>query len=254
MKQLANYHTHTRWCKHAVGEIDDYIEMAIKHGLTEIAITEHVPHEDNRDKRRLQWEEFPAYNKALDDAIVKYANQIKVYKGFECEFYKESLDAYEMFRKEYGYELFVLGQHRSGKNREIDHFSPIDKKGVSSYVDTVVEALETRRFHFLAHPDLVVVGYPNWDDYVKGGLSEIFKTCERLNIPVEINANGLRDNRAYPSKEAFLLSKQYDLRYLINSDAHDPEHLVGLPIANAYEWASVLGITVMPYLNDFKTK
>ena len=42
----ANYHTHTRWCKHGTGEIEDYIEEAIRKGLTEIAITEHVPHKD----------------------------------------------------------------------------------------------------------------------------------------------------------------------------------------------------------------
>ena len=26
---IANYHTHTRWCHHAQGEIEDYIREAI---------------------------------------------------------------------------------------------------------------------------------------------------------------------------------------------------------------------------------
>lgn len=62
----ANYHTHTRWCRHGQGEIEDYILTAISHGYRELAITEHVPHRDNLDPRRLQWEEFPEFNAALD--------------------------------------------------------------------------------------------------------------------------------------------------------------------------------------------
>ena len=80
----ANYHTHTRWCKHATGEIEDYIEAAIGAGLKELAITEHVPHKDNLDPRRIQWEEFDAYNQALEAAIHKYHADIRVIKGFEC--------------------------------------------------------------------------------------------------------------------------------------------------------------------------
>lgn len=254
MKQVANYHSHTRWCKHGVGEIEDYIEKALAYGMTEMAITEHVPHEDNLDPRRLQWEEFPAYDAALNAAIAKYEGKIKIYKGWECEFYKESLAAYDMFAKDYGYELFVLGQHRSGKNREVDHFAPKGKKELQLYADEVSEALETRRFHFLAHPDLVLVGYPDWDDYAQGALKQVFEVCEKLDIPVEINANGLRDGREYPDKRAFELSKRYDLRYLINSDAHDPDHLVGEPIEKAEAFAEELGIEVLTYFDDFKKK
>ena len=57
----ANYHTHNRWCKHASGEIEDYVKVAIERGLEVLAITDHVPHKDNLDARRIQWEEFEAY-------------------------------------------------------------------------------------------------------------------------------------------------------------------------------------------------
>lgn len=254
MTQVANYHTHTRWCKHAVGEIDDYIETAIAAGLKELAITEHVPHEDNHDPRRLQWEEFPAYDAALNDAITKYEGKIKIYKGWECEFYKTSLEAYDQFAKDYGYELFVLGQHRSGANREIDHFASKGKREIQIYADEVCEALETRRFHFLAHPDLYMVGYSEWDDYARGVANQIFEVCQALDIPVEINANGLRDGREYPDRRVFELSKRYDLRYLINTDAHDPAHMVGRPVELAEAFAKDLGIKVMPYFDDFKQK
>ena len=50
---IANYHTHTRWCRHATGEIEDYIREAVRKGLRAVAITEHVPHSQNFDPRRM---------------------------------------------------------------------------------------------------------------------------------------------------------------------------------------------------------
>ena len=43
---IANYHTHTRWCRHADGEIEDYIREALRRGLKALAITDHVPHRE----------------------------------------------------------------------------------------------------------------------------------------------------------------------------------------------------------------
>lgn len=83
----ANYHTHTRWCRHGQGEIEDYILTAISHGYRELAITEHVPHRDNLDPRRLQWEEFPEFNAALDREIDNFAP-----KGvYEMECYADEI-------------------------------------------------------------------------------------------------------------------------------------------------------------------
>ena len=249
----ANYHTHTRWCNHGTGEIEDYIKAAICGGLRELAITEHVPRRDNLDHRRIQWEEFEAYNRELDEMIDKYRGQIRVIKGFECEYYPEDLDDYRMFRDQYGYRLLILGQHRSGKNKEIDHFAKKTAKEMQLYADEVCAGLETGIFTFLAHPDLALQGYPSvWDETCERVMRQIYSACEKYNIPVEINGNGFGRQRAYPSKEALLLSKEYRLRYLINSDAHKPENLCGEVVAAVEAFAESLGIPVMEYLDPME--
>ena len=63
---------------------------------------------------------------------------------------------------------------------------------------------------------------------------------------MEINGNGAYGRRAYPSREAFLLSKDYDLKYLINMDAHDPRYLTREVYTVAEQFAAELGIEVMP--------
>ncbi len=245
----ANYHTHTRWCKHGKGEIEDFIEAALLLGMEEIAITEHVPHKDNLDKCRLQWEELEAYDSALNRAIEVYKGKISVRKGFECEYYPECLEEYRMLKNDLGYEFFFLGQHRSGPNREVDNFKTKTAKDMLLYADEVCKGLNSGYFRFLAHPDLCLLGYAHvWDDVCERVLRQIFSCCESLHIPVEINANGARDDRGYPSRTAFLLSKDYRLQYLINTDAHIPEHMSGQGVEKAKKLASDLDIKVMDFL------
>ncbi|MEI3505641.1 MAG: PHP domain-containing protein [Bacilli bacterium] len=39
----SNYHTHTFLCKHAIGDVEDYVKRAIQLGYHTIAITDHGP-------------------------------------------------------------------------------------------------------------------------------------------------------------------------------------------------------------------
>ena len=252
---IANYHTHNRWCRHAVGEIEDYIKVALEEGFEELAITDHVPHSDNIDKRRIQWEEFPEYNRLLDRAIAEYGDRISLIKGFECEYYPESMPEYRWMRDDYGYELLILGQHWYGEGRQyfaFSHEKTADEMHI--YSDTVCDGLNTGLFGFLAHPDLCVLGYaPGWDKECESCMRQIFAECEKLDIPVEINGAGAYENRGYPGREAFLLSKEYKLRYLINMDAHDPEYLRADHSCVPEAFARELGIAVMEKLprDDF---
>ena len=40
---IANYHTHTARCGHAVGEDREYAEMALARGLKTLGFSDHVP-------------------------------------------------------------------------------------------------------------------------------------------------------------------------------------------------------------------
>ena len=246
---IANYHTHTRWCRHAEGEIEDYIQEALRKGLKAVAITEHVPHEQNFDPRRMQWEEFPAFNAELDSLIRKYEGKIHVIKGFECEYYPFALEHYRMFRDKYGYKLLILGQH-TNRTRTLDNFAPKGEQGLREYADDVIEGLRTGLFTFLAHPDVALCGYYETDAFALEQMKRIFEVCEELKIPVEINANGFRDGRRYPDRQVWELSRNYRLTWLINSDAHLVEHLCDeAGVGGTEAFAKELGIPVTEWFN-----
>ncbi|MHA1915887.1 MAG: PHP domain-containing protein [Promethearchaeota archaeon] len=41
--KLMDYHSHHRRCGHALGEIEDYIKVAVDKNLKEIGISDHFP-------------------------------------------------------------------------------------------------------------------------------------------------------------------------------------------------------------------
>ncbi len=240
---IANYHTHSRWCRHGKGELEDFVQEAIRHGLKEIAFTEHVPHREGFSW--LPWEEFHECDQALDSVRKQYRDQIRVIKGFECEYYPEDIRDYRMFAEEYGYELLILGHHNYGPAHDHSVFRKKPEEDLFLYAEEVCTGLESGLFRFIAHPDCVLEKYVGgWDDTAERAMRMIFAECEKLDIPVEINCGGIRSHRQYPSEDAFRLSKEYRLRYLIGSDAHRPQDLNDYAVGEAAEMAERLGLKI----------
>ncbi len=246
---IANYHTHSRWCKHATGEFSDYFKKAVELGFKEIAMTDHVCH-------RYSWcwldfNDIGEFDAQLNAAIEEYRDRIKILKGFECEYLPEEMDTYRYLRDELGYEFLIMGQHCDSTGR-INAFNITKPDEVKAYGQSVCEGLATGMFKMLAHPDVFLIEYKNWDRTCEEIFHDIFTTCESLRIPIEINTNGYRGKRGYPSFEMLEFSKRYDLRYLINSDAHDPEHLYDEPVKACEREVAEHGIHVCETFDETK--
>lgn len=110
----SNYHTHTFLCKHAIGDVEDYVKRAIQLGYHTIAITDHGPFTKELQKklasRRMSIEQYDEiYLDHLQRARNNYKGEIKVLFGVEIEYMEELKPLYEKFKKEL--DLLVLGQH-----------------------------------------------------------------------------------------------------------------------------------------------
>jgi HisJ family histidinol phosphate phosphatase len=244
---VANYHTHTRWCRHGSGEIEEYIRAGIAGGLRELAFTEHVPLPGDPDRRRIRCDELDAFDRELNDLIVKYASAIRIRKGLECEYYPQLLGYYEDLRDRLGYEILILGQHTS-IDRKLDYFGISRPNDIRRYADEVCRGLETGLFAFLAHLDAPITSYLVPDRPFLDAMARIFSLCEERDIPVEINANGLGHRRGYPCREVWELARSYQLRVLVCADAHYVPDLICKNVTKCEDLARELNLNLISLL------
>ncbi len=264
----ANYHTHMRFCNHAVGDVEDYVKAAIEFNLVELGMTDHGPIPEyfmNEEDYKRTWsyenmkvETIPLYLKQIEDCKIKYGDKINILSGFETEYLDKQRDFYIDLRKRVDY--LNLGIHFYEYNGKlIDTYRDINYDTVDGYLETVKKALETNLFNVLVHPDLFMYDYKdkfgNWsfDEKCERITREIIELCIRKDVYVEVNANGLkyaidRNNKdlwRYPYVKFWEIAKEYkDLKILIGADAHNPLNLYNDNVKDVIKFSNDLGLKI----------
>ena len=264
-KHINSYHSHTILCGHAGGRPIDYVKEAIKHNFKELGISEHAPMANLRNKNsRLHEKDYQKYFKLLDEAT-KFAslNNIKFYKGLEIEYFNHT-KVYEHYLNDLDY--LILGQHYIYKdNKYISTFKFNTLEEIIIYRDTVIEALKTGYFNMLCHPDLCFFNIDNPTDEMYEALRPVIKLAKKLDIPLELNANGIRravlegkvtefSNIKYPRVKFFEMVAEEGAKVIISSDAHNVAALNDFAILESYKMAEDLNLNVIYKLkmNYFK--
>lgn len=245
-----SYHSHSRWCGHGEGEIEEYVLAAIKAGIKEFALCEHLP-DDHGFGKRMSWEQLPHYIKELERIEAKYRGQLRLIRCFEAEYRPKEFDRLKQLKAEYQIPLWILGQHDSG-DRKINYYAMKDKRAdLLRYTADVLEGLDTGFFQILAHPDLVAVNFAEIDELFLDCMEQIFRKCIERNVYVEINANGLRNHKAYPSLPVWQLAKKYpELKIIVSSDAHHPDFVDDEYVQEAFALAAKLELKITEMLDN----
>ena len=86
---LVNYHSHTYRCKHATGEVVEFVEAASKAGLEILGISDHAAFPDDRwIDVRMRYEELDNYVEAVH-AAQRSVPQVQVLLSMEYEYVME---------------------------------------------------------------------------------------------------------------------------------------------------------------------
>lgn len=231
-----NYHTHTYRCHHAVGEERAYIEAAIRGGITAMGFSDHVPltfPDGYRSDYRIDAEADEEYMQTLRALREEYRADIRLYIGFEMEYYPRFFNAMLHRVRELGAEYLLLGQHFI-RNELPPHgryagIPDSDPAFLTAYVDEVIEGLQTGVFTYLAHPDLCrFTGDPA---HYEREMRRLCRAAHDADIPLEINLLGIRDKRWYPTDRFWRIAGEEGNAVVLGCDAHDP--------AAAYDAASL---------------
>lgn len=233
---MNNYHTHTYRCRHAQGDVADYVAAAAAGGLAELGFSDHCPYPDGRWREtRMDMEDLPGYVAAIEAAKPAAAGRASptIHAGLECE-WAPDLEAFfrDEFLGRWGLDYLVAGIHlylHKGEWRDTYQISRASE--LASFAETSCGAMESGLFSFLAHPDVFCFSWMPWDENAVACARDILSASARTGVPLEINGYGMRKTRVsapegyrrpYPHEEFWRLASEYEISCVVNSDAHRP--------------------------------
>lgn len=216
MEIVGDFHTHTNHsARHGVkSTIEDNVRAAIDKGLAAIAISDHG--------RAHLWHgiaDMDAYLREIEEVRAKYADQIRVYSGYEGNI--QSLQGGKIDIPE-GYEL-EIDVPSFGYHKLVRYPNPSDwfhfmlptirnsKSSVAANTQAMGDAMRNNDVIFITHP-----GYGFAVDK-----TELARLAAENDVILEINSK-------HPEFTVNELSDAANagVMFIVNSDAHSPE-LVG---------------------------
>jgi histidinol-phosphatase (PHP family) len=242
---LYETHMHTPLCKHAVGQPEEYAQVALERGFKGIIITCHGPLPDGISSEvRMAPEEWDAYIALVDATRQQFAGQLDIRLGLESDYlpglesWIESLHK----RNQLHYVLGSVHPHiREYKEKYLRWDWPTFHR---QYFDSLVEAAESGLFDSLSHPDLVKnLGHEEWN--LDAMLDHICRCLDRIaatGIAMELNTSGLNKtiSEMNPSPQMLAEMRQRDIPVVVGADAHLPQR-VGADYEEAYDLLEAAG-------------
>lgn len=226
---LANYHTHTTRCHHASGEDREYVEAAIKAGLKVLGFSDHCPWvypSGFVSGIRLLPSETGGYFESLTNLKKEYADDIRIYIGFEAEYTPPLLPGQDALLADYPLDYLILGQHFLGVDDQMPYVGTPTRSEdfLRDYVDSVIEGMKTGRYLYLAHPDLI--HYVGEDKIYEKHMGRLCREMKEMDAILELNVLGVADERHYPVERFLEIAGDTGNRYILGIDAHAPEQLL----------------------------
>lgn len=255
MALKSNFHTHTKRCCHADGTEAEYAAEAFEKKLDILGFSDHAPFRDTDYGYRMQYEELPEYVEAVQAECERYAGKMRILSGLEIEYLPRYIDYYEYLLNDLKLDYLALGEHFFDVNgRVFNVFFSESTEDFILYAKAISEALKTKYFSFLAHPDIMFLNYLAWDKNCDRACEIIVDAAAQTDIPVEYNANGIRRGKQefpdglrdpYPHPKFWSMAKDAGLKVLVGSDCHCPSQIYDRSMQSAIRMANSLGLNVI---------
>ena len=229
-----NLHTHSNYCDHAIGGIEDYVASAMAKGLDVLGFTEHAPIPGDPISCNMMMRNLPAYVRDVNGAKEKHP--IRIFLAAECD-YEPVLRRYyrDELKGRYGFDYLICSIHlyvdHDTRKMAFVSQSKDFTRYLSDYVARYCSALESKIFLFGCHPDLFRASYLPWDDNAKAAAKDIIQCAASVDIPLEMNRAGLLrtpvnapegTRNPYTTYEFYEMARDAGIRFILSSDAHDP--------------------------------
>lgn len=243
---LTNYHSHCSFCD-GRAPFEEFVKEAIRQGFYSYGVSSHAPL-PFPTRWTMEWEQMEAYLDEFKNLRSKYADEIELYVGLEIDYLNEesnpSVARFTELPLDYRIGSVHLLYDAAGEVVDIDcspavfkervdrHFNGDVLRVVRMYFDRLFRMVELGGFDILGHADKM---HYNASCYHPGLLDEpwyealmkdYFSLVASRGYLVEINTKAYDSlGTFYPNSRYWELMKEYQIKVLVNSDAHYPERI-----------------------------
>ena len=240
----SDFHIHTGYSDGS-GSVDDIAQAAVKKGLRQITITDHMPL-PFATRYAVAEDSLGRYRTEIAEAQEKYAGVLQINMGLEIEFISDHRSwIYSLV--EHGWDYLIASIHHlpgkdslhlvNGTREEFDGL--LQKLGFNGktlcerYYLTLQEAVLTGWFDIVGHLDVVKkhnAGDKFFNESSQWYRSLVLETLDIIkaqDMMVEVNMGGFNQPAAqqYPSSWVIREAVNRNIRIVLSSDSHTPDSL-----------------------------
>ena len=256
---IADYHIHTRMCRHAEGEPREYVERAVELGMTEMGFADHLPFLGGWEPRHDLTDDWAMRPDELDDYVALVQDLAREYAQRRAHRprHRGRLHPRDRWRTR---------RRSSRSTRSSTSSAPCTSSATASAstirrwrggsaaygidrihlesLDLARQAAESGLFDVAGHLDHAgKFGPPEDAEAVAAAASAALRAVAAAGMALEINTGGLRKpiGRAFPAPALLAEASGLGIPLVLGSDAHRPgdvghgfDHAAGLARAAGY--------------------
>ncbi len=233
-------HVHTRFCGHATGEMEEYVQAAIRRGLRKIIFLEHMEEGIlSSYKTWLSEEDFDHYFGEGERLQELYGSRIEIGLGVECGYNAERADALRSRLARRRWDRIGISCHFLKLEGVAEHLNMFSRKAgnveLASRFDP--EMLLDRYFHalheavhqlpgtFVCHLDGALRHVPKavlTDGHYRL-IDALLRTVKGKGMAIEVNTSGIPiRGEPFPTRRILTMALDHGIPLMLGSDAHSP--------------------------------
>ncbi len=236
---VTDSHVHTRFCQHARGEMEDYVQAAIAAKLHGICFLEHMETGISWKKRTwLNEDDFKAYVSEGTRLQQCYAGKLNIELGIELGYNSKHRSTILKRLRSANWDRIGISCHflktdtgflnlfsRDQENIDmVRQFGP--ESLLTQYFNELIEAVSVLPASHLCHLDGALRHLPelNITQSHYKQIDILLRKVKEKKMTLEINTSGIK-HRGYPYPAPRILAQAigYGIPLCASSDAHRPE-------------------------------
>jgi histidinol-phosphatase (PHP family) len=251
-----DYHIHTTLCKHAEGEMEEYVEHALRIGLEEMGFSDHMPLMPE-PQFCMDYSDLPGYLERVRDLRERYRGRIDIRLGCEMDMVAGREDEIRGIIERSGFD-YVIGSihYLDGWPFDQEQYRDVFEKNdlgaiYDLFFETVIRAARTGLYDVTGHIDNIKrMGYR-----LSGDMTPYYErtaaALREMDLAFEVNTSGF-DTAAeeqYPSLEFLRVLNRHGVPVTLGSDSHRPGQ-VGRYFGRAYRVLREAGYDRVAYFRN----